>query len=65
VRLGALDETREARLDAAIDAEFDAALSLVSRDPPPSRATLFDDIYETRPFHLQEQAAGLEIGTVY
>jgi pyruvate dehydrogenase E1 component alpha subunit/2-oxoisovalerate dehydrogenase E1 component alpha subunit len=56
VRLGTLDEAFDPRLDAAIDGEVDAALALVSRDAPPARASLFDDIYETRPFHLIEQA---------
>jgi hypothetical protein len=65
VRLGALDPELDARIDVAIDGELDAALALVVRDPPPRRESLFEDIYETRPFHLLEQAAGLENGTVY
>jgi pyruvate dehydrogenase E1 component alpha subunit/2-oxoisovalerate dehydrogenase E1 component alpha subunit len=65
VRVGTLDPALDARLGLAIDTEIDAALALVSEDAPPSRSSLFDDIYETRPFHLSEQAAGLEIGTLY
>lgn len=65
VRLGALDPALDARLDAAIDGELDAALAVVTKDASPERSSLFDDIYETRPFHLSEQAAGLENGTVY
>jgi pyruvate dehydrogenase E1 component alpha subunit len=65
VRLGALDPELDARLDAAIDAEIDAALALVAKDALPPRSSLFDDIYETRPFHLAEQASGRENGTLY
>jgi pyruvate dehydrogenase E1 component alpha subunit len=64
-RTGLLEAELDARLELAIDAEIDAALALVAKDAPPSRASLFEDIYETRPFHLSEQAAGLEIGTLY
>jgi len=55
---GALDPALDARLGAAIEAEIDAALAAVADDPPPARSTLFDDIYETRPWNLAEQADG-------
>jgi pyruvate dehydrogenase E1 component alpha subunit len=64
VRLGALDAELEARLDAAVDDEIAAALALVEKDPRPPLSSLFDDIYETRPFHLAEQASGRENGTL-
>jgi pyruvate dehydrogenase E1 component alpha subunit/2-oxoisovalerate dehydrogenase E1 component alpha subunit len=65
VLLGALDPALDARLDAAIDGEIDAALAVVTEDASPSRSSLFDDIYETRPFHLTEQAREGENGTLY
>lgn len=65
LRIGALDPALDARLLTAIDAELDAALAVVADDAPPPRSSLFDDIYETRPFHLSEQTAALENGTVY
>lgn len=57
-REGALDPALDARLGAAIEAEIDAALAIVADDPPPARSSLFDDIYETRPWNLAEQAEG-------
>ncbi len=64
-REGFLDPVLESRLVTAIDDEIDAALAVAAADGPPVRETLFDDIYETRPWHLREQADGVEIGTQY
>ena len=45
VTVGALTAAEEARLAAAIDAEFAQALRVAEAEPPPARETLFDDVY--------------------
>jgi len=52
---GALDEPAIASLKAELGAELDATLARVEAEPPPPRATLFDDVYAELPAHLIEQ----------
>jgi pyruvate dehydrogenase E1 component alpha subunit/2-oxoisovalerate dehydrogenase E1 component alpha subunit len=51
-------------IDAAMEKqlvdEIAAALEQAEGRPPPARATLFDDVYEERPWHLSEQLEALQ-----
>jgi pyruvate dehydrogenase E1 component alpha subunit/2-oxoisovalerate dehydrogenase E1 component alpha subunit len=55
VRRGLLTEAIDAALFAEVDAEVKAAIAAVEEAPPPARETLFDDVYGTLPWHLEEQ----------
>ncbi|GAC1352689.1 MAG: hypothetical protein NVSMB1_18060 [Polyangiales bacterium] len=48
------DDQRKA-IEAELDAEVIAAIKEVEPLPPPSRASLFDDVYAELPWHLREQ----------
>jgi pyruvate dehydrogenase E1 component alpha subunit len=52
---GALDDARVRVIDDALSAELDAALLRAEAEPPPPRASLFDDVYAELPPHLIEQ----------
>ena len=52
------DDDRK-KLEAALDAEIIAAIKQVEPLPPPSRESLFDDVYAELPWHLREQRAEL------
>jgi pyruvate dehydrogenase E1 component alpha subunit len=54
-RAGLLDAEREAALEAELNAEIAAAVAQAEAQPPPARATLFDDVYAELPWHLREQ----------
>ncbi len=51
----ALDAALEQGIDAELGRELDAALARVEVEPPPPRASLFDDVYAELPWHLLEQ----------
>ena len=53
--LGALDDAQRRALDDELSAELDAALEVAEASAPPSRASLFDDVYAELPGHLLEQ----------
>ncbi|MEO6603225.1 MAG: thiamine pyrophosphate-dependent enzyme, partial [Polyangiaceae bacterium] len=52
---GALDAGKIAALDRELTEELDSALRIVEAEPPPPRASLFDDVYAKLPTHLEEQ----------
>jgi TPP-dependent pyruvate/acetoin dehydrogenase alpha subunit len=56
VQGGLWDEARESALRAELDAEVAETVARVEREAPPELATLFEDVYERRPWHLVEQA---------
>jgi pyruvate dehydrogenase E1 component alpha subunit len=56
---GALDAARSAAIERELTEELDAALAIVEADPPPPRASLFDDVYAEIPAHLEEQRRAL------
>jgi pyruvate dehydrogenase E1 component alpha subunit/2-oxoisovalerate dehydrogenase E1 component alpha subunit len=56
---GALDAAADAALTAALTAELELAIAAAEQAPPPDPASLFEDVYETPPAHLVEQAAGV------
>ena len=55
----ALDDELEARFLSEIDAEIDGGIARAEAEPKPDVATLFDDVYAVRPFHLEEQRRSL------
>jgi TPP-dependent pyruvate/acetoin dehydrogenase alpha subunit len=52
---GLTDDARDTALDVEIDAEIALAVSEVEGKRPPDRASLFEDVYETLPWHLREE----------
>jgi TPP-dependent pyruvate/acetoin dehydrogenase alpha subunit len=46
-------------LIAEIDQGFRAAVAISEQTPPPSLESIFDDVYQKPPWHLQEQKAEL------
>ena len=59
VVLGAIDAERDRALEAEIDRAISVAIEEVETLPPPARETLFDDVYATLPWHLEEQKRAL------
>jgi pyruvate dehydrogenase E1 component alpha subunit len=51
------DDRKEQALIADIDQRFRAAVAVAEKTPPPSLETMFEDVYEKQPWHLQEQCA--------
>jgi 2-oxoisovalerate dehydrogenase E1 component alpha subunit len=49
----------EKELRASIETRFREAVSKAERTPPPRLETLFDDVYENAPWHLNDQRAEL------
>ncbi len=52
-----LSEADEATQEEALTQEVAAAIKAVEELPPPPRESLFDDVYHTLPWHLEEQRA--------
>jgi pyruvate dehydrogenase E1 component alpha subunit/2-oxoisovalerate dehydrogenase E1 component alpha subunit len=52
---GLLDDAKEQALFAEVDAEVKGAIAKVESAPLPERETIFDDVYATLPWHLEEQ----------
>jgi pyruvate dehydrogenase E1 component alpha subunit len=50
---------RDVALKDELARELERAVELAERAAPPPAASLFDDVYAKRPWHLQEQAAEL------
>ena len=57
---GVWSKPDEERLRKDLDARFAALVAEVESLPPPPVATLFDDVYAERPWHIEEQARQLE-----
>lgn len=56
---GGWNDEKEAELMAEIDSRFKAAVAISEATPAPSLESMFDDVYETRPWHLEEQCEEL------
>jgi pyruvate dehydrogenase E1 component alpha subunit len=56
---GLVDDAFDEKLDTEITAEISAVIKEVEAYGPPSRDTLLDDVYATKPWHLEEQAVQL------
>jgi 2-oxoisovalerate dehydrogenase E1 component alpha subunit len=61
-RRGAWDDARERALVEEIDARFREAVTIAERTPSPPLESMFEDVYETPPWHLQEQRQQLLSG---
>jgi pyruvate dehydrogenase E1 component alpha subunit len=61
-RKNAWDEKREAELVGEIDARFREAVTIAERTPAPQLESMFEDVYETPPWHLVEQRQQLLSG---
>ncbi|HKY41063.1 MAG TPA: thiamine pyrophosphate-dependent dehydrogenase E1 component subunit alpha [Polyangiaceae bacterium] len=59
---GDWDEPRERALVAEIDARFREAVSIAERTPTPPLESMFEDVYESPPWHLVEQRQQLLSG---
>jgi pyruvate dehydrogenase E1 component alpha subunit len=57
---GLLDDARDAELEKELQEEISPAIKKVEELPPPSRATMFDDVYATPTWNLVEQRELLE-----
>ncbi|HEY4104283.1 MAG TPA: thiamine pyrophosphate-dependent enzyme [Polyangiaceae bacterium] len=55
----ALDGARAGAINAELGAEIEAAIARVECEPPPARASLFEDVYAELPQHLLEQRKAL------
>src|SRR5882757_6501612 len=53
------DDRKELALIADIDQRFRAAVAISEKTPPPPLESMFEDVYERPPWHLQEQRAEL------
>jgi 2-oxoisovalerate dehydrogenase E1 component alpha subunit len=51
----AWDEKKEKALMDDIDQRFRRAVAVAEATPPPSLESMFDDVYEKPPWHLEEQ----------
>jgi pyruvate dehydrogenase E1 component alpha subunit/2-oxoisovalerate dehydrogenase E1 component alpha subunit len=54
-----LDAELEARFTREIDAEIERAVVAAEAEPKPDPRSLFDDVYEQRPWHFDEQLRSL------
>jgi pyruvate dehydrogenase E1 component alpha subunit/2-oxoisovalerate dehydrogenase E1 component alpha subunit len=59
-REGLASDAGDAAFDARLEEAFARTLAEVEHVGPPTRATLFDDVFGARPWHLEEQATALE-----
>ena len=55
-------EAKDKELEATYDAEIKAAIAAAEKTPLPSLDSMFDDVYETLPWHLVEQRDQLRRG---
>jgi len=53
--IGALDDAADEKLEKELNEEISQAITEVERHGPPERDTIFDDVYATLPWHLDEQ----------
>jgi 2-oxoisovalerate dehydrogenase E1 component alpha subunit len=58
----AWDDDKEQALMSEIDANFKNCVAVAEATAPPSLESMFDDVYEERPWHLEEQCDQLVRG---
>jgi 2-oxoisovalerate dehydrogenase E1 component alpha subunit len=63
VQRGLWNDGDDKDLRASIETRFREAVAKAERTPPPRLESLFDDVYEKPPWHLNEQRAELLRGT--
>ncbi len=62
LKRSAWDTARERALIEEVDASFREAVSIAERTPPPPLESMFEDVYQTPPWHLVEQRQALLSG---
>ncbi len=60
--LGAWDDARQAALEQEVTAELKGCIAVAEKKPKPALASIFDDVYADKPWHLREQEAECERG---
>ena len=55
-------DERDRQIESQVDAELNEAISQASNARPPALETMFDDVYQTPPWHLGEQQRELLAG---
>jgi pyruvate dehydrogenase E1 component alpha subunit/2-oxoisovalerate dehydrogenase E1 component alpha subunit len=55
VKRGLIDDAKDQALFDEVDAEVKAAIAKVENEPMPARESVFDDVFATLPWHLEEQ----------
>jgi pyruvate dehydrogenase E1 component alpha subunit/2-oxoisovalerate dehydrogenase E1 component alpha subunit len=55
VTAGLLDDLQDEALEQELNASIGHAIAEAEAHPPPSRASLFEDVYSELPWHLREQ----------
>ncbi len=61
-KLGAWDAAKQDALEAEVKAELEASIKQAEATPAPELPTLFDGVFEEKPWHLEEQEAELLAG---
>jgi 2-oxoisovalerate dehydrogenase E1 component alpha subunit len=61
-RNAAWSDAKDQAVEAEVDAEVRAAVSVAEKTPPPPLESLFEDVYAERPWHLVEQSRALVAG---
>jgi 2-oxoisovalerate dehydrogenase E1 component alpha subunit len=56
---GLFSDADQAKAEAAIQEEIKEAIGVAEKTPPPSLASMFDDVYREPPWHLREQCEHL------
>jgi 2-oxoisovalerate dehydrogenase E1 component alpha subunit len=56
---GLFSDADQAKAEAGIQEEIKEAIGVAERTPPPSLASMFDDVYREPPWHLREQCEHL------
>ncbi len=59
---GLWNEAKQVELDARVDAEIRDAITVAEKVAPPALETMFEDVYESVPWHLREQCAEMVAG---
>jgi pyruvate dehydrogenase E1 component alpha subunit len=58
------NDGKEEQLEKELNAEIGEAITEVEKHGPPARETIFDDVFESLPWHLTEQLAELRAAPV-
>jgi 2-oxoisovalerate dehydrogenase E1 component alpha subunit len=61
-RNGVWSDAKDQAVEAEVDAEVRAAVSVAEKTPGPSLESLFEDVFAERPWHLVEQSRALVAG---
>jgi 2-oxoisovalerate dehydrogenase E1 component alpha subunit len=59
VRTSGWSDAQDKELEASVDAELRAAIKEAEAAPSPSLESLFEEVYSTLPWHLEEQRDAL------